>query len=397
MPLSATADRRRIGAFTRQDAIECLQEYGRLYGPDFTAAAFNPATARWQRHPEFIERYERGRPDGRPWMSLNAIKKLFPTEDSPRGSFDAARVAAGFSVNTTGPRRRKSADIPAEIPHVPARVVTRITDRSAKLSKEVARLREQLARSQERADRVTAELRSRRKVKPETRVIERTVPVAVADDKALAMLQEMLDECSAERDALASRVADLTDQTEALQAALGRAAQTDRVFAEQTALVAQLRVEQRETRETIKAEHDRALEAEKIVRELTGTAEQLRSMVDAAQLEREQTRERLLAAEDGTLASFRVAQAESRADAAEKRAQRAERQSIAHAEAATGKLRPLTQAELQELRRTGPSGPSVFARALKRLAKARSNPGGGALHNALDEIMRAAKSWQDVL
>ncbi len=59
--------------------------------------------------------------------------------------------------------------------------------------------------------------------------------------------------------------------------------------------------------------------------------------------------------------------------------------------------RRLTAEELSALRAGGPSGPTVLAAALRRLAKARAAGDRGGLRSALGEIASAAVRWHDRL
>jgi hypothetical protein len=106
-----------------------------------------------------------------------------------------------------------------------------------------------------------------------------------------------------------------------------------------------------------------------------------------------------------------VADAEARVRAAEDQAEAAGRDAgEARREAATAKRRArelsaliaedsrrLTGGELAELRNGGPSGPTVLAAALKRLAKARASGDRGGLASALAEVASAAVRWRDRL
>jgi hypothetical protein len=102
-------------------------------------------------------------------------------------------------------------------------------------------------------------------------------------------------------------------------------------------------------------------------------------------------------------AQARVEAALDQADAATREAARwreialrAERRAGV-ADAPSEPARPLTAAELESLRRSGPVGPSVLADAVKRLAAARSRGDRTATQIALGEVASAAIGWRDRL
>lgn len=108
----------------------------------------------------------------------------------------------------------------------------------------------------------------------------------------------------------------------------------------------------------------------------------------------EQLRDQEAAAVQRAVESRRVFEAERRADAAEARADAAERQAAEQARAVTGELRPLTRAEMNELKTNGPAGPAVLADALKRLTRARKDGGRTAMAVALTDVAKAAMHWR---
>lgn len=91
-----------------------------------------------------------------------------------------------------------------------------------------------------------------------------------------------------------------------------------------------------------------------------------------------------------------VHQAEKTARGAGLRAVRAEREVRELGALVTGERRRLTAAETTALRRGGPSGPEVLARALRDLAKARKSDNGN-LPAALVAVASAAVRWRDAL
>jgi hypothetical protein len=118
-------------------------------------------------------------------------------------------------------------------------------------------------------------------------------------------------------------------------------------------------------------------------------------------------------------AALRAANAEARADAAERlalatrgdglgaalaaaraaeaRAAEAEQRVRELATLVCGEPRLLTPSELATLRDGGPSGPTVLAGALKRLARARSGADPGGLDGALADVASAAVRWRERL
>ena len=100
---------------------------------------------------------------------------------------------------------------------------------------------------------------------------------------------------------------------------------------------------------------------------------------------------RIRASDDQAEAAVRdAAEARRAAAAAERRARELS------ALVADGQRR-LTAEELSALRAGGPSGPTVLAAALRRLAKARAAGDRGGLRSALGEIASAAVRWHDRL
>jgi hypothetical protein len=98
---------------------------------------------------------------------------------------------------------------------------------------------------------------------------------------------------------------------------------------------------------------------------------------------------RVRAADDQVEAAVRdAADARAEADAAERRAREL---------SALVASRRLTGGELRELRDGGPSGPTVLAGALRRLARARAAGDRSGLASALAEVASAAVRWRDRL
>lgn len=373
------ADGRHVGALTRDDVIEALREYGRLYGPAFSQGAFNPATAKRNGWPELVDRYYKGRPDGRPWPSLNAIKTKFG------GSWNEARAAAGFDPNPTGPAggRRKNGeakpilDVRERLVYVPnektkqlAEKVSRLHDRVRSLTEQRDRLREKVRNLRDRpTEKVVREKVVREPAKTKTKTITKTVKVR--DERALERLRSKLADEQAIRRAV-------EDQLRAEQTAHRR---DKGDLATNSERIDELKSEVKEATR----ERDRALDR------LTASQQ----LVSDLHSEVEKAREKALGAAEAAAESTLVHRAEVRAEAAETRAARAERQMAEQGAAITGERRRLRPDELAELRSNGPAGPSVMADALKQLAKARS--GHGDLGAALTVVASAAVQWRDRL
>lgn len=378
MPVREIADGCRVGALTREDIIEALQEYARLYGDAFTAACFTPSGAKWGGRPELRERYYQGRPDGRRWPSLNAIKAQFD------GSFNAAREAAGFEPNKTGPPRDRRAagtaapirDVVDHVVYLPSEKAKQERERAERLA---ARLERALVRAR-RAEQVIVEMRERRA--PVARVargparavktVTKTKTVKVRDERAVERLRAKLaDEQAARRAVEDQSRASTRDRDRASD----RAVRAEAELADMTSELRQVSNERARLTDQLQVARERV--------------ERLRGELVDAQAGESDVRERALAADF-------VRVAEERVEEAELRAARAERQAAEQGAAVTGEMRVLTQAELVELRAKGPAGPAVLAHAFRKLARARSETGGD-LDAALVAVARAAMTWRDVL
>jgi predicted nucleic acid-binding Zn-ribbon protein len=95
------------------------------------------------------------------------------------------------------------------------------------------------------------------------------------------------------------------------------------------------------------------------------------------------------------LVDARVQAAEARADAAAKRAAEIEKEMAIQGAAVVGELRALTSAEIEELRRKGPAGRSVLAKANMHLIHVLRTQGEMALIDPLTELAAAAINWRD--
>lgn len=370
----------RASARTRDYYTAALREYHDRHG-ELTAACFSPGSAKRGGRPDLVERYYAPRADGTAWPSLNSIKAEFG------GSFNTARAAVGLAPSSTGPASgRRKAGKAAPILDVRERVVRiAVPSQRVDATRREARLAlDREARQRARADRLEAELRELRRrgpevhervvaAKPEVRTVTKTKKVRVRDDRALERARARLADEQAARRALA-------EQLRASERELNRARVT---AAEQGALAHQRALDADGATQTGARASDRLAAAERLTLRLRGE-------LDAA-------RQQLLGATEAAAVSDLVRAADRRADEAEVRAARAEREMAEQGAAVTGQLRQLTQDEIAELRRTGPSGPAVMAAALKKLAAARSLGGRDRMDRALSEVMMAARGYKDTL
>jgi hypothetical protein len=356
--LRAKADERKAGARTREDITDALREYGRRYGPHFTQASFNPSTARWQDREDLVPIYYAGRLDGSPWPSLNGIKGVF-------GSFSAARVAAGFEPNRPGPSARRPAGEHRPVRNVRVERVYVQTDARRDADSAVRRAQERALAAERRAE-VAVERMRRAEVAP----VVREKIVKVADGRPEARLQARLD-------------AEKTKRRETEKALRALTRERDRP------------VPAPEVPRDALAAQD-ALRAERETRRLAGRLETAEERVASLTREVEGLRSRLAILAEGAMEADLVRRAEARAEAADARADAAEREMTTMGAVVTGQARRLTAAEMESLRRSGPAGEVVLARALRRLARARAE-GNGGLDLALMEIASAAVSWRDRL
>lgn len=352
--------------WTREKIITALQRYAALYGPDFTAAAFSPSTAKWRDEPEMAERYVAGDPEtGERWPSLNAVKGAFG------GSFNVAREAAGLPLNRPGPSRRKRPN--GE--HAPVRDVKHVTRMvsvdNGVATRELKLARERIGRLEARVERLKEQLDAKPKTVTQTKTKTETRTVRVTDDRALERARERVRRAEAKLDLIRKEAkSDVTEaksaEREARDAATRAAAKLER----SEATVSELRAERRELRAELARTQDRLTAAEA-----------------------EAAREPLVIREEAPEAAV-VAEAVRRAHDAEVRAAAAERELAGLGALVTGERRRLTQAELAELRRGGPVGEALVARALRALAKARGVEDRRA---ALYALASAAISWRERL
>lgn len=321
------ADGRKTQTLTREAVVEALQLYGELYGPDFPQSAFAPSQAKRNGRPELVDLYYKGRPDGRRWPSLNAIKDKF-------GTWNAARGAAGFPPNSTGPAsgRRKPGEA-EPILNIRERLVYVSDDRAVAAMHRAKLAEEKLGRALERARIAEAKLKDR-PVQTAPKIVTRTQTKTV------------------------TKVVKVTDDEE-LRAVRIRLADTEAAL--------------RAVKDQLKAEN---LEHGRMVDQI-------------AQARSEATQSRSEAKEAVTA----MLAAESRQRAAERLTERLRRDLAEQGRAITGEKRRLTRAELTRLRTEGPAGPAVLAKALDSLAKARRRDSKEQLERALLEVASAAVAW----
>lgn len=368
----------RAPVHTPEQIVEILREYAGRYGEDaLTASAFSPSVAKWRDDPIAAERYYAGRSDGGTWPSLNTIKKAFD------GSFNAARVAAGFAANKPGPStRRRAAGAAAPVRDVSHAKSTRIVYRDKVGTED---LRARMERAELNAARLRHELEMSRAAK---RVTQRKVVVNVVDDTKIKAAQtraekEVQKAKTITEQARVLAAASKEAEREAKAAATKMAARLERA----EATISTLREERKDQKLVTDREADLnvALEAE-----LDTLKAELESIKGDVRIEVRDAPEQ--AAVDQALMEAETARQEARRS--ELRAARAERLHAQVAAAATGQARVLTQVEINELRRKGPVGPGPLGEALKELARSR-NPTSKQV--ALTKVASEAVSWRESL
>lgn len=380
-PSATKARGGRQATWTRDTIIEALRRYAALYGPDFTAAAFSPSTAKWRDEPqETIDRYYDGDPDtGAAWPSLNAIKS------HTGGSFNEARKLAGLPANKPGSKKRGAGE------HRPVRDVSHAkATRTVYVEKPDSATTAALHRAEakiERLERALLQASERARVERVTTTKTKTKVIRerVVDERAVARERARTER--AESAAMALRGAlDVAgaEVKEARTAATKAASRLER----SEATVSELREERR----ALKADLKRALDE--------GTALTVELAAARDEIAAERRRQATVIVKDAPeqdVVDAAVAEADRAREAvhaAEVRAAAAEREYMALASAVTGEPRKLSRGEINELRSNGPAGRAVLAEALKTLAKAK-NPTAQAA--ALTEVAAAAVSWKERL
>lgn len=345
-------------SWTPERIIDALTRYERAYGR-VTSACFNPATAKWAARQDLIDRYYG--PDG-PWPSLNTIRSAF-------GTFNAARVAAGLTPNKPGPRRKQGEAAP--IRDVKVQRVFIPSEAGKNASRRVIAAQERALAAERRADLAIERMRRVEAEHPaEVRTITKVKTRTVRDTRTVERLRAKLADAEAAHRALAEQ--------------LRAERKTD---ARDRAEIENARAEARESAADAKAALDAGKRTSDRLAASVARAERLSDDLDAA-------RAAVAGVRADAVEADLVRKAEARADAAEVRAARAEREMAEQGATVTGEQRRLTADEMTELRRDGPAGPAVMADALKRLARARRE--AGDLDAALVDVARAAIGWRDV-
>jgi hypothetical protein len=389
----------RPARWTRDDIIEAIAEWAKLYGEPPRAADWNPSAARWSAATWRIERYREGRPDGTPWPSLNRAKALFG------GSLNAALEAAGFEPNKPGPKRRRDVT-PELLERTEIAPAARAVLDAARAEAREERLRREAsdrarAKAGERAEALAAELRE---AKARLSDAKARRPAAVANTKTTKAVRAGVGDAAATRRARAaagnSRAATKADvakarleAAEARRAASRAAAKLERA----EATISTLREERRELRaEAAGAARKGARDEQRLAALETRLAAALKR---ADELAARETVVHLPAPEAAVVDRARdeADDALRAATEAEERAARAERRYAELAHAVTGERRRLTRAEMDELRTAGPAGPSVVAEAIGELARARKDNNPHRVGAALTELAAAAVSWRERL
>lgn len=361
---------------TRETVIQALRDYAATYGEDFTTAAFSPSTAKWRDEPELVERYYKGNPvTGERWPSLNAIKT------HAGGSFNRAREMAGFEPNSPGPSKsRRAAGTARPIRDVRERVRVVYHDRPvdqgdvrehahlasllAKTEVKLARAGERLHDAREKAKAAQSDRRAAvareaalsrevdrlralkpARTEPVVRVLTERVPVE--DPKT----RRLLDEALGAQDGLRARIAVLEGDIAAAQ--------------------------------EVSALHDPA-EARAVRQE----ALEARQRAASSRTEALEAREALNVARSSERAALRAR------DAALREASDQSRQRVEIQNAVAGHARPLSSAEVADLRAKGPAGGPVFAAAVKRVVKSH---GRAEKQAALRDVAAAAIRWSERL
>jgi hypothetical protein len=298
------------------------------------------------------------------WRAERYRDGIWPSTNAAKrpfdGSFDAAVRAAGLEPHRPGPRRRAAAAARPAFEQRPPKAL-RTVDDELLLAAEL--LRDAEAR--------VAELERR------LRAAERRADRA---ERAVGEARRRARRAS-EREGRARRARDRVQVAER---------QVHELTAE--------RVEEivADTEARIRAVTD---QADAAARDATAArrAQQIAEARAADAEVRADAAERLGAAARAQLASDGTGAAWKAAREAEERAAVAERRARELAVLVCGEARRLTQAELDALRDGGPSGPAVLAAALREVGRARASGNGPALDAALSALASAAVRWRDRL
>lgn len=389
----------------REFYLNAGREYIRRYGADaLTAAAFNPAAAKRGGRPDLVDRYYAGREDGTAWPSLNAIKKSFD-------GFTKFREELGLPPNSTFPKGgRRPAGTAEPILEVRERRVIVPGEQTVWLTRQLHAAERRAARAEERLEteksRVVevpedqtrlvsalrnrlADERSRRKdlkrelhnaVRREDRARMRAEIAAGGEDPAT--LREV--------DRLTDLLAEAEGRIRALEATpAGTKVVVQREIVHEAEPEIRTRTVTRTRKVTVPDEKSlrRAERAESRLADLREDLEGVRATRDD------------LADRLATIRREAVAEAltNQRVRSAEDRAAKLEKQLALQGELLVGQRRALSEEEIESLRRDGPAGEVLFARAVKKVSRAWNAGSRVDTRAALYESMSAAKNWMDRL
>jgi hypothetical protein len=298
------------------------------------------------------------------WREARYREGVWPSTNAAKrpfdGSFDAAVRAAGLEPHKPGPRRRVA--------------------RSARPGFE------QRAPHLPRSVDAELEAAAERVVEAEARVValERRLR---AEERRAAKAEQAVDDArrrarrASEREGRARRARDRVLVAEQRV----REVATERV----EVLVADGEARVRAAADQAQAATRDALDERRARRALEARAADAEQRAEAA--------ERLAAAARAELATEGAGAAWKAAREAEERAAVADRRARELAVLVCGEPRRLSPGELSVLRSAGPSGPAVLAAALRELGRARSSGNGAALDAALAALASAAVRWRDRL
>jgi hypothetical protein len=298
------------------------------------------------------------------WRAERYQEGVWPSTNAAKrpfdGSFDAAVRAAGLEPHKPGPRRRPAG---AARPDFAQRApqVPRSVDDELLAAEERVRAAEARGEALERRLRA-AERRAERAESAVGEARRRARRASEREGRARRARDRVQVTERQVRELTAERVEELVADGEARMRAV-----TDQADAA--------------TRDAIDARRAQQLaEARAAEAEVRAEAAERLGAAARAQL-----------ASDGTGAAWQAArEAEDRAAAAERRAREL-------AVLVCGESRRLTQPELDALRAGGPSGPAVLATALREVSRARASGNGPALDAALSALASAAVRWRDRL
>jgi hypothetical protein len=380
-------------------AITFIKRWVALFGEPPRAADLNPSAARNSGQEWRIARYAAGDPEtGEPFMALNSLKKPFD------GSLNKAIVAAGFAPAKPGPPRRaevRGREVDVDRlglhPQVRAALEAAQADARAAAAKLQASDR-RLAEARDRAARDAAALAASRAENARLRErLERRAAVKAEAAAPKVVRQRVVD------DAAVRRAREQADRAVARAAAKAEAAREGEREAKTTATRLASRLERAEaTINAVRAEKaqlraelsERERDADRVVaaeRQAADLREQLAALRERPPVVRSADREAV------ELAELEQEATERRAREAEVRAARAERELRETVALLKGQARRLTAAEVEDLRTEGPAGPSMLARAIEGVVRARRAGNPDEIRQALRSLSQASETYRDRL